>query len=152
MLCRRLSLAWRRIHKETYSFSLQVQYFVNTYKGHPFLFPRLDGMNSKCSCKGLVPFETCDLCVQMRYLLNLRCYKSYMAKILVWIQNVLVPLDSYVEHDTLKCEKLFHFKNNKVYGSLDNPLLNAMKGLKNLSNWFFFTCKKLLVYFFVNVR
>ena len=57
-----------------------------------------------------------------------------MAKILVWIQNVLVPLDSYVEHDTLKCEKLFHFKNNKVYGSLDNPLLNAMKGLKNLSN------------------
>ena len=57
-----------------------------------------------------------------------------MAKILVWIQNVLVPLDSYVEHDALKCEKLFHFKNNKVYGSLDNPLLNEMKGLKNLSN------------------
>ena len=93
--------------------------FVSTCKEHPLLFSRLEAMSSECNCKNSGPFEPCDSCVQMRCLLDFRCFKFCMEKIPKWLGNSLVPLDSYLEHDTSKCESFFFFKNNKVCGSLD---------------------------------
>lgn len=44
-------------------------------------------------------------------------------------KGLLLPLDTYLEHETAK---FFYFKNNKVYGSLDNPRLDDTKNAKNL--------------------
>ena len=91
-------------------------------------------MKSECDYKNMGPFEICDFCVQMRYLINFQCYKFYMKKIPKWLKNVLVPLDSHLEHETTKIELVSYFKNKEVCESLDNPLLDDMKNVKNLGN------------------
>lgn len=92
-------------------------------------------MESECDCKDMGPFELCDFCVQMRYLINFRFYKFCMGKIPKWLKNYLVPLYSYLKHETTKCGSFFFdFKNNKVCGSLDNLLLDDIKNIKNPGN------------------
>ena len=66
-----------------------------------FYFLELKGMANECNCKN------CKFCVQMRYLLNFCCYKFCMERISEWLKDFLVPLDSYLEHETAKCESFF---------------------------------------------
>ena len=80
------------------------------------------------------PLDTCDFCVQMRYLINFCCYKFCVEKIPNALEKFLVRLDNYLAHETEKCESFFYFKNNKVCGSLDNPLLDDMNNVKNPGN------------------
>lgn len=147
MLYWRISFTWRQIFEKTYSFLLQAwqwaralcfdnehERYVYTCKGHPFLISQLEGMCNECYCKNIGPFEMCKFCVQMRYLLNFRYYKFCVEEIPKWLNKFLVPLDSYLEHETLKCESFFYFWNNKVCGSLHNPLLDDMKDKKNPAN------------------
>ena len=62
-----------------------------------------------------------------------------MEKILHALTNSLVPLDDYLVHENAKCESFFYFLDNKVCGSLDNPLLDDMNSVKNLGNQLFFS-------------
>ena len=57
-----------------------------------------------------------------------------MEKVPGIIQDVLVPLDNYLEHEIAKCELFFYFKSNRVRGSLDNLLLDDMNNVKNPGN------------------
>lgn len=57
-----------------------------------------------------------------------------MEKIPDCFKIFLVPLDNYLEHELTKCESFFYFKNNKVCGSSDNPLLNDTINVKNPRN------------------
>ena len=91
-------------------------------------------MKYKCNCKNMGPLDTCDFCVQMRYLINFRCYKFCVEKIPNALEKFLVRLDNYLAHETEKCESFFYFKNNKVCESLDNPLLDDMNNVKNPGN------------------
>lgn len=61
-------------------------------------------------------------------------FKFCKEKLPSWFQSFLVPLDSYLEYDTAKCESIFHLKNNKICGSLDNSLLEDMNGVKDPGN------------------
>ena len=61
-------------------------------------------------------------------------FKFCVEKLPIWLQNFLVPLDSYLEYDTGKCDSFFHLKNNKICGSLDKSLLEDMNGVKDLGN------------------
>ena len=96
-------------------------------------------MKYKCDCKNIGSFYTCHFCVQMRYLIKFHSYKFCVEKILHALTNSLVPLDDYLEHENAKCESFFYFKDNKVCGSLDNPLLDDMNSVKNLGNQLFFS-------------
>ena len=96
-------------------------------------------MKYKCDCKNIGSFYACDFCVQMRYLIKFHSYKFCVEKILHALTNSLVPLDNYLEHETAKSESFFYFKDNKVCGSLDNPLLDDMNSVKNLGNQLFFS-------------
>ena len=109
-------------------------YFVHTCKGELFMYPPLHGMKYKCNCNNIGPFDTCDFCVQMRYLVNFRRFKFYVENIPNALTNFLVPFDSYLEHETTKCELFFYFKDNKLCGSSDNPLLVDMNNVENPGN------------------
>ena len=91
------------------------EYFVYTCKAHPFMYPRLHGMKYKCNCncKNIGPFETCDFCVQMRYLINFRRYTCCVEKIPNALTTFLVPLDNYLGHETTTCESFFILKTTK---------------------------------------
>ena len=56
------------------------EYFVHICKGHPFIYLRLHGMKYKCDCKNIGPFDTCDFCIQIRYLVNFRCLVNFVWK------------------------------------------------------------------------
>ena len=85
-------------------------YFVHTCKGELFMYPPLHGMKYKCSCNNIGPFDTCDFCVQMRYLVNFRRFKFYVENIPNALTNFLVAFDSYLEHETTKRESFFILK------------------------------------------
>ena len=51
------------------------EYFVYTRKSHPFINKRMDEMQHKCTCKILGSYETCNFCVQVKYLINFGAYK-----------------------------------------------------------------------------
>ena len=96
-------------------------------------------MCHECYCKNIGPSEMCKFCVQTKYLLNFHYYKFCVEEIPKWLNKFLVPLDSYLEHETLKCESFFYFWNNKVCGSLHNTLLDDMKDKKiQRINYFYF--------------
>ena len=75
--------------------------------------------------------------------------KFYMEKIPKCLKNFLTSLDSYLEHETTKCDSFFYFKNNKMCESFDNPLLDDMKNVKNPRNqlYFFYRWEKYFQYF-----
>ena len=55
-----------------------------------------DIMTSKCFCVCLGPYETCEFCYQIRYLLHLRAYRFCLRTIPINIQQHLVPLADFL--------------------------------------------------------
>lgn len=88
-------------------------------------------MANESNCKN------CKFYVQMRYLLNFRCYKFCIERISEWLKDFLVPLDSYLEHETAKCESFFVIQEQECR-SLDNPFLDDMKNVKTQEIIFYF--------------
>ena len=89
------------------------QYFIHTCKGYPLVNKRLDGMQEKCTCKSLGPYEICNFCVQVKHLSNFRAYKICMKTIPKNIQQHLVPFDNFLKNDMTFCEPFFVFQIKK---------------------------------------
>ena len=66
-------------------------------------------------CKGwmkrnnrfLGPYEVCNFCVQVKYLLNFRAYKICIKKIPKTVPKDLVPLDVVLKDNMNMCEVFF---------------------------------------------
>ena len=108
--------------------------FALTSVEHPFLFNTMPEMYHKCYCKNLGLFETCNFCVERRYLLNFLCVKFCFETIPKKIENCLVTLDYYLKNDT-KCESFFfYFGKDIIRSSLENPRYDIMKNVKKVTN------------------
>ena len=79
------------------------------------MYPRLHGMKYKCNCncKNIEPLETCDFCVQMKYLITFRRYICCAEKIPNALTTFLAPLDNYLGHETTTCESFFILKTRR---------------------------------------
>ena len=84
-------------------------YFVHICKYHPFVAKKVDGMKNKCFCAGLGPYEICEFCIQMKYLLNFRAYKFCLRTIPKNIQRNLMPLDHFLTNSLNFCGPFFFF-------------------------------------------
>ena len=93
------------------------EYIFNAYKYHPFIGKILNGMQSSCSCRNLGPFEVCDFCVQVKYLINFHTYKLCIKSVPENIAQHLVPLNKYLQDEMTKCELLW--KNVKKNLEID---------------------------------
>lgn len=51
------------------------EYFVFACSGHPHIHRLLTDMQTKCKFKDLGLFETCEFCIQVKYLINFRAYE-----------------------------------------------------------------------------
>ena len=71
-------------------------HFGHTCLYHPFAAKKVDGTKNKCFCASLRPYETCEFCVQIKYLLNFRACKFCLRTILKNIRQYLVPLDDFL--------------------------------------------------------
>ena len=78
-------------------------YYVHTCTCHPLVHRRMQGMHEKCSCKFLGPYEVCNFCVQVTYLLNFRAYKICMKKRPKNVRKNLVSLDIFLKDNTNMC-------------------------------------------------
>ena len=66
--------------------------------------------------------DFCDFCVQIKYLLNFKCYKFCLKRIPVSIQNGLITTPQYFK--VMKgYQPFFHFNKERsmIPLSLDNP-------------------------------
>ena len=108
------------------------QYFVYTCKGHPLIKKRIDGMQHKCTCKILGSYEMCNLCVQVKYLINFRAYKICMRAILKNMQPHLVTRYDFLKNAMSFCEPFFVFSNQKVNIKLDNPFEKCTCNVKKV--------------------
>ena len=67
--------------------------------------------------------EICDFCIQVKYLLNFKCYKFCLERIPVSIQDELVTAHQYLK--VMKGREPFFYFNeerNMIFLSLDNRL------------------------------
>ena len=92
----------------------------------------MQGMDEKCSCKILGPYEVCKFCVQVKYLLNFRAYRICMKKIPKNVQKNLMPLDVFLKNNMNMCECFLSFPNFKINLKLDNPLEEYMYNVKKV--------------------
>ena len=92
----------------------------------------MQGMDEKCSCKILGSYEVCNLCVQVKYLLNFGAYKICMRKTPKSVQKNLVPFDVFLRDNMNMCKCFFHFSNNKINLKLDNPFRRVLLNVKRL--------------------
>ena len=63
-------------------------YYVHTCSCHPLVHRRMQGMDKKCSCKVLGPYEVYNFFVQVKYLINFCTYKICMKKIPKNVQRI----------------------------------------------------------------
>ena len=66
-------------------------------------------MRKSCSCKNIGPFDICEICVQIKYLLNFHVYKLCVKIMPENITPHVVPLNQYLQNEITKCEPFFTF-------------------------------------------
>ena len=79
-------------------------------------------MEKECTCATRPANDICDFCVQIKYLLNFKCYKLCLEKIPASIQVKLITAPQYFK--VMKsCQPYFYFdeEKNRIFVSLDNP-------------------------------
>ena len=91
-------------------------------KEHPYGSPSVPGMQKECKCVTAFANNICDFCIQVKYLLNFKCYKLCLERIPVSIQDKLITAPQYFKAMN-GCEPFFYFneERNNIVVSLDNP-------------------------------
>ena len=85
-------------------------------------------MEKECTCATASANDICDFRIQIKYLLNSKCYKFCLERIPVSIKDKLITTFEYFE--VMKsCQPFFHFNRgrNMIFLSLDNPLEPKIK-------------------------
>ena len=76
----------------------------------------------ECTCATTSTNNVCDFCVQIKYLLNFKCYKFYLKRIPVSILDELITTPQYFK--VMKdCQPFFYF--NKERSMIPLSLLNT---------------------------
>ena len=102
--------------------------YVLFCKEHPYGSSPVPGMKENCECATAFANDICDFCIQVKHLLNFKCYKFCLERIPVSIQDKLIIASQYFK--TIKgCEPFFYFNEDTsmVFLSLDNPLEPKIK-------------------------
>ena len=106
--------------------------YVLFCKEHPYGSPSVPGMQNECKCATTFANDICDFCIQVKYLLNFKCYKLCLERISVSILDELVTAPQYFK--VMKsCEPFFYFneETNMIFLSLYNPLELKIKARNN---------------------
>ena len=102
--------------------------YVLFCKEHLYGSPSVPGMQKKCKCSAAFANDICDFCIQVKYLLNFKCYKFCLERIPVSIQDELVTAHQYLK--VMKGREPFLYFNeerNMIFLSLDNQLEPKIK-------------------------
>ena len=69
-------------------------------------------MEKECTCATASANHVCDFCVQIKYLLNFKCYKLYLERIPVSIQDEFITTSQYFK--VMKgCQPFFYFNKKR---------------------------------------
>lgn len=83
-----------------------------------------DIVQRKCFCKRETANRLYEFCRQIRYRLNFRCHKICLDKVPDFMLPRVKALSKYLRE--IDCDPFFHYKNNRIEISLDNPEMDKI--------------------------